>query len=984
MDVEAIDAFVEELGDWVVSAPPKPYDGVSEFVLWCPWHEDPATSKKPSATWNPIAKNEAYTLGVINCYRPDCGIPANAKIVRKRWRNRRAARETTSNSLIDRSKWKVEGGPKVHGKARPQPEIDDEDFAGYQELLFEDSRALKRMLNDKGITGETLRAFEWAWCPGGKSCYVYRVYRLDGELEGHRLYDPFHPDRDKKRWYATEARHTNQLWGTKQCASDGPAILLWEGETDNMLAWQDGFKNSVTQTGGAGTWKPEWNNFFKGKVVYTCYDADEAGRAGRELVADNLQGFAEAVYHVNLPAGLDYSDWRKAGHKPDEFKQLIKDAKEAWRADHGGLPSSGIPLRSVADLKNAIGENETIQLRAYIAGKKQEPWRVPKVADVSCKQNQGRKCQGCPMFAGEKGQPTNRQFHMSPHKDDSLIAIMGAEDTKKNNLIRKALDLHCTVIEVDPNSEVWHVEQVSIQDPVDISNNVMSDTRYSAYHFYTDNNRIEASHDYKLVGRRLSDPRNQQLVIAAWNAERTTTDLDNFAVTPDMKRRLRTFSPPKQGLGALRIHLRKKYADLSANVTKIANRRDLHLLYDLVAHSVLEFDFDGVYQAHGPMDALVIGDTRTGKSDTATRLNEHYGIGIVASGENSSYAGLVGGSAEISNSRERMPQWGILPRHHKRMVVIDEASGMDNLLQRMSGVRTSGVARIDKIGGGAVPCLVRLLWLSNPAPHDRSNRTRTLAEASATMAIRDLVKAEEDIARFDVAMAVAEGDVATDQIIDLRSEEVPHKYTSELCHDMVMFAWSRRRDQITFAEGVTTAIYDAGRELASKYATESLPLVQRANMDVKIARMAISLATMTYSVLQDGETVVVRPEHVEYVSDFIQRCYDHDRFGYDRESHKHHRMIEKGDANTEMVRDYLSGKKVDDFKNAPEGKVVAAMLLSFQGQTFTPREAGEMTRDMSVGDLIMHLVELGMLTRRSGRFVSTTALTKILDSLEEQ
>ena len=83
--------------------------------------------------------------------------------------------------------------------------------------------------------------------------------------------------------------------------------------------------------------------------------------------------------------------------------------------------------------------------------------------------------------------------------------------------------------------------------------------------------------------------------------------------------------------------------DLEANVTRIYQRRDLLTAVDLVYHSVLQFKFQGVLVKKGWLECLVIGDTRCGKSETLERIAEHYMAGEVVTGENVSFAGLVGG-----------------------------------------------------------------------------------------------------------------------------------------------------------------------------------------------------------------------------------------------------------------------------------------------------------------------------------------------------
>jgi hypothetical protein len=994
MNIEGIDAFAEELGPWIVNMAAKPYDGTTEAELFCPYHEHPEESQKPSATWQPKARSASFDLGVMRCHRPGCKLPADAREARKFWHKAQELRasgetlpEPDDDNVVDMTTWKPGSGvkpkPRTKGRAQLNEPIDDEAWETYQELLYDEPERVAYMLRERGLTSDTLRQYEWAWHQG-KECYIFPVYRLDGTVEGWRLYDPFHlkdaKPRDKKRWFRTRDHHHNQLFGTRQFAG-GDVVLLWEGETDTMLAKQDGIEG-VSQTGGAGFWRAEFNDWFKGKLVFTCYDPDAAGLAGRERVERELQGFAKGVFHINMPDGLDYSEWRKAGHDPSEFEQLVKDAKEAWSGEPGALPTEGVPLNSVAELKDVTADR-LVTLRAYVAGKKSEPWRLPKLVEVTCFQNQNKKCDNCPMFSGTRNQERKREFPLTPAQSDNLVAMMGAPDAQLFKIMASELALRCAVIGLDPR-EFWHVEQVSIQDPVDSGHGIMGDTRYSAYHFYdSSSSKIEQSHDYKLVGRRLSDPRSQSLAVAVWGAARTTTDLDNFLITPAMKRQLSSFRPRRPGLMWLRAKLRRKYQDLSVNVTKIASRDDLHFLYDLVAHSVHEFEFGGKVIDRGMLDALIIGDTRTGKTETINRLNSHYNIGYVVSGENSSYAGLVGGSAEMINSKERMPQWGILPRHHKRMVVIDEASGLGELLARMSDVRSSGVAKINKMGGGEVPAMVRLLWMANPVPSERSTKTRQLSEyrQGAIGALTDLVKAQEDIARFDLAMAAASDDVPADAIYAVTTQYAKQEYTADLCHSMVMFAWTRQREHILFSPEVVDLIRECAKRLAERYVAQP-PLVQASNMDVKLARMCVALAVMTYSVADDGETVVVQPEHVEHIESFVRRVYDHQYMGYGEISEKQRHVEARGEESHDLVKDWLKGKKVTEFKHADiDGQDFLNIMETF-ATGFTMREYKDACDGMGSNRIITQLGDMGMLHRQAARFIPTRELLKIMREIE--
>ncbi|MEK9208328.1 MAG: hypothetical protein AAB922_07610, partial [Patescibacteria group bacterium] len=179
-------------------------------------------------------------------------------------------------------------------------------------------------------------------------------------------------------------------------------------------------------------------------------------------------------------------------------------------------------------------------------------------------------------------------------------------------------------------------------------------------------------------------------------------------------------------------------------------RDDILHAFDLVAYSVLHFDFLRQRVRKGWVEGLVLGDTRCGKSETAQRLVQHYRAGEVATGENATYAGLIGGMQQTQKTWSIT--WGKIPLNDRRMLVIDEVSSLDHAaIARMSSVRSSGVAEVVKIQTERTASRVRLLWIGNP------RRPRPLASYnSGVEAVQELIGQPEDVARFDFAVAVAQ------------------------------------------------------------------------------------------------------------------------------------------------------------------------------------------------------------------------------------
>src|SRR5690349_14284970 len=104
-----------------------------------------------------------------------------------------------------------------------------------------------------------------------------------------------------------------------------------------------------------------------------------------------------------------------------------------------------------------------------------------------------------------------------------------------------------------------------------------------------------------------------------------------------------------------------------------------------------------------------------------------------------------------------MVTWGTIPLNDRRLVILDEFSGISekNVIEQMSAVRSSGRAQITKVVSQETSARTRLVWISNPV----DGRAMDEHGTGAIEAIKALVKNPEDIARFDIAISAARADV---------------------------------------------------------------------------------------------------------------------------------------------------------------------------------------------------------------------------------
>lgn len=140
-----------------------------------------------------------------------------------------------------------------------------------------------------------------------------------------------------------------------------PYMFIMEGEWDCLLARQLGL-NALTGTGGAGVWREEWNQEFRGRDVVICYDADQPGRAGALAVEEALLPYAHSVrrfdwtrWRLNCPEGFDFTDfvveWQ--GSVPESFLTWVEN-EEAWGID----PVTGDVIRVGVGQREAEAEAE--------------------------------------------------------------------------------------------------------------------------------------------------------------------------------------------------------------------------------------------------------------------------------------------------------------------------------------------------------------------------------------------------------------------------------------------------------------------------------------------------------------------------------------------------------------------------------------------------------------------------------------------------
>lgn len=407
------------------------------------------------------------------------------------------------------------------------------------------------------------------------------------------------------------------------------------------------------------------------------------------------------------------------------------------------------------------------------------------------------------------------------------------------------------------------------------------------------------------------------------------------------------------------------HRDLTYNVTRMYGREEILVALDWVFHSVQRFKFRKQIVNKGYAEGLILGDTKQGKSKCAEHLAAHYRAGEVCSAENTSYAGLVGG---IQNMGKRNTvTWGKIPLNDRRLIVVDEMSGLSlESIGLLSGIRSSGLAEITKIITEKTLARTRLVWMANP----RSGR-RMDTYNYGVQAIKELFGKTEDISRLDFAIAVADGEVPISTMNRGSEEEVPHVYTSDLCSMLVRWAWTRASEDVVFGRDTEEAILDVSEDLGRKYSSQ-IPLVQAAEQRIKLARLSVATAARLFST-DDGERVVVKPAHVEFVDTFLRNAYDKPSMAYDTFS----ASVEGSGASAALPRDVR-----DEYSQFALDRPALTHLLLGMNLVCRSALADATGWDKEeLGKFMAWAVRSNAMTSYSRGLIKTAAFTKLLREL---
>lgn len=651
-------------------------------------------------------------------------------------------------------------------------------------------------------------------------------------------------------------------------AFDEDTVFIVEGEKDCIAARSQGY-NAVTSTGGSAI-PIEEVSLFRGKDVILMLDTDSVGQRNVKNYMLMLRGIAKSIRVVELPC-KDYSDFYQQ-YGPEDVMQYCRTIDDIEKA------KENVEAQDVTLVRSEFTEHLNTWMRLNkmsVVGVEPKIYTVPIKLRATCR---NAKCnKPCPLAIADDKHAQEVDIDVR-----QLLRFIDASDTAQDTYLRNLYG--CKHVQAEP-IDFTNIQKLIFQESasfVDGLDESSFENRYGIY-MYTDF-RLSATLKYNFEACRVTDPRTQQNYYVIRSAESAAQALpvvssDTFTKFREVANRCNTAQ-----------ELIQYWYEEWMPALAIEGRPDLFGALLLTYCSVTEIPWQaGLIK--GWLDTMIIGDTRTGKSQMAQRFVKLLGMGGYINGENARNTGVIGGVQRFGDSW--VVTWGAIPMNDKGLLIIDEASGLEiEDVKNLSSTRSSGAVTLNKIVKGEARARTRLVWLSNP----RSGKNLSDFYWKGYGAFQEFIPVVEDQARYDLVLTAAREDVDVLEGID--SETAPD---TEMWRNLFNVAWNITSDNIVFPKDFKPAVRDTAKDLNERYGGG--PLVVGVAVHEKLLRLSCAFAILCGDVYNGKLTV--NTKHLQFAAEFLATTLDKPSFGYGDYIREFQRAQKKRTENIQYIKGLL-------------------------------------------------------------------------------
>lgn len=379
---------------------------------------------------------------------------------------------------------------------------------------------------------------------------------------------------------------------------------------------------------------------------------------------------------------------------------------------------------------------------------------------------------------------------------------------------------------------------------------------------------------FKARGYVLPNPKNQTATLLITKMAPRGDGYADFRLTKQVKEAFKALQPRGK---SIEDKVKEITQDVTDNITNIygEHRKSALLAILLTYHSIKNFSFDGESLKRGWVETVLIGDSGQGKTQLFDRLSEATSLGEKISGSSATRTGIAYSFEQSGKSW--FLKWGKYPLCDGKLLFLDEGQNLSlGDWEKLSSGRSDGVIQATGIRRGEHNSRTRFLVSANP------RFDKVVDEEMFGITLTKNLLRPADIRRFDLAVVLSGSDQNTDVINLPSSERKPVKQvvTGKLLHNSICWAWTRNPNQVRFTPEAVVRVYEAATYLEKKYGeARDIPLITTDSRHT-VARLSVATAALLHSTDKNHEKVVVKPEHVSFIKNFIQRIYDHSNCSY--------------------------------------------------------------------------------------------------------
>ena len=758
-----------------------------------------------------------------------------------------------------------------------RPIVSPELVESFHSTLFKNEKLKAAFTRATGINVATLQKFQIGYDQRSRR-YTFPIPNQFDDYVNIRFYRPKSQRKrnDIKIYSLVTGKDTDEEvrfgdieifpWtDIKNYTAEKP-IFFMASEKETMLAIEMGLQACCSQN-GEGSWDDSWLELFMGMDIGVIFDPDEGGNKAAEKIVATLQQVATRCARVSLPfppehkGDEDFDDWilSKSG---TAFKllQLFEETTKPLPVNPKtfALEDTKNQLHLPKDFDNQVYDIATVRSRMDMMNKCVKTRGIiaavaSRSYDVPCK---------------FRAKTKNGELPYTLPIGRDLVSFVGASDAD----VRVVLSNNLSVQVGDYKVLDWiQLAEVEIVPVADVGSDI--EGRYTVQRCFVVGKTIDSNVPYELTVIPTTLPKTQEKIFIIVDAVEVSRAIDTWAFDEKAYEEFTTFQPT-----ADQTVIEKLYAladELSVNHTKIYCRPDWHIVALLSYFCPIGWFFPGEPELQrGWLNSLAVGDTQTGKSKVIQVYQRLLRLGDIVNAENCTFVGLVGGAIK-TGSGQMMLRWGRLPLCDRKLVIVEELSGMSvENISHMSEVRSRGIARLDKGGlSSQTPARTRLIVLSNVRPMNK-----TLAQyLSGVKALQDLIGHAEDISRFDLIITLVDAEVSSDTINSPADETTIPTFTPDQLRRLCQFVWALKPTQIHFTDEAYIKCLEWTKKMQEIY-HPSVPIFKAASGRLLLARISAAIATLQFS--WDGKQIAVEEAHVDAAVTILRGLYDKPSFGY--------------------------------------------------------------------------------------------------------